>query len=42
MTFPLSGELTLGIAIYDIDDFKVLIEDLEYLTNNFPNFLRFK
>jgi len=38
----LSGELTLGIAIYDIDDFKVLIEDLEYLTNNFPNFLRFK
>ena len=38
----LSGELTLGIAIYDLNDFKQLIEDLEYLSENFPNFIRFK
>ena len=41
-TSELSGELTLGIAIYDLDDFIILVEDLEYLTNNFPNFVRFK
>ena len=38
----LSGELTLGIAICDLDDFKVLIEDLEYLSANFPDFIKFK
>ena len=38
----LSGELTLGIAISDLDDFKILVEDLEYLSTNFPDFIRFK
>jgi hypothetical protein len=38
----LSGELTLGIAISDLDDFKLLVEDLEYLSSNFPDFIRFK
>ena len=38
----LSGELTLGIFIYDLNDFKTLVEDLEYLTNTFPNFITFK
>ena len=38
----LSGELTLGIAIYDLDDFKILIEDLEYLSSTFPYFITFK
>ena len=38
----LSGELTLGIAIYNLDDFKILVEDLEYLTKAFPNFITFK
>ena len=38
----LSGELTLGIAIFDLNDFKLLVEDLEYLANNFPTFLVFK
>ena len=38
----LSGELSLGIAIYDLDDFRILIEDLEYLSNNFPYFITFK
>ena len=38
----LSGELTLGIAIYDLDDFKALMEDLENLSINFPYFITFK
>lgn len=38
----LSSELTLGVAIFDINDFKLLIEDLEYLQENYPNFIRFK
>ena len=38
----LSGELTLGIAISDLDDFKILVKDLEYLSTNFPDFIRFK
>ena len=38
----LSGELTLGIAIYCLEDFKLLVEDLQYLNDNFPNFIRFK
>ena len=38
----LSGELTLGIAIYCLEDFKLLVEDLQYLSDNFPNFIRFK
>ena len=38
----LSGELTLGIAISNLDDFKILMNDLEYLCNNFPNFITLK
>ena len=38
----LSGELTLGITISDLDDFKILVEDLEYLSTNFPDFIRLK
>ena len=38
----LSGELTVGIAIFDLDDFKLFVEDMEYLSNNFPNFIRFE
>ena len=38
----LSGELTVGIAISDLDDFKLFVEDMEYLSNNFPNFIKFE
>ena len=38
----LSSELTIGVAIFDINDFKIFIEDLEYLHKNYPNFIRFK
>jgi hypothetical protein len=38
----LSSELTVGIAIFDKNDFKIFIEDLEYLHNNYPNFIRLK
>jgi len=38
----LSSELTIGVAIFDINDFKIFIEDLEYLHDNYPNFIRFK
>jgi hypothetical protein len=38
----LSRELTIGVALFDINDFNIFIEDLEYLHNNYPNFIRFK
>ena len=38
----LSGELTVGIAIFDLHDFNLLVEDLEYLSKNFPTFIRFE
>ena len=38
----LSGSLTLGIAIYCLEDFKLLIEDLTNLNENFPNFIKFE
>lgn len=38
----LSSELTIGVAIFDINDFKIFIEDLEYLHKTYPNFIRFK
>ena len=38
----ISGSLTLGIAIYCLEDFKLLIDDLTYLNENFPNFIIFQ
>ena len=38
----LSGELTVGIAIFDLHDFNLLVEDLEYLSKNYPTFIRFE
>jgi hypothetical protein len=38
----LSGSLTLGIAIYCLEDFKLLLEDLNDINENFPNFIIFE
>lgn len=41
-TKDLSGSITLGIAIYNIEDFKLLVDDLKKMNDIFPNLIIFK